>query len=360
MNATNSLAIKAKALFDVMLDDNAVYGKKDLVEVYGREPELSPIRGYSYLFITREGFVYNSTKNRLLRPYRRKGYIYYGLPGRTVGRYRLVAESFIPVPDELKGSKLVVNHINAVRDDDRIENLEWTTYRGNHLHAGLMGNTDKCSPLYVFDLKTGLEEFYPSATDAATALGLTMGAVLWRLKSDGQRVFPEMKLYRKYHSDTPWMVIPEKVFVEYGRERQVDVKYLETGEIKTFPSAREAAKALCVCDASMSKWLRDKNQPVLPGLVQIKFTSDTKPWRLVNDPYSELAINGHGVAIIVRWLKDDRTAIFPSVSSVAKELSVKTTTLHYRLENNPGKVYDGIVFGFYPESAGSVLAATLE
>lgn len=64
-----------------------------------------------------------------------KGYkrIYIRGMGRDVGVHRVVAITYLDNPED----KPTVNHINGVKDDNRLINLEWATYQeqSDHSHS---------------------------------------------------------------------------------------------------------------------------------------------------------------------------------------------------------------------------------
>lgn len=72
---------------------------------------------------------------RILEGTLRNGYLTVELASDDAAKVyrinRLVAQTFIPNPE----NKLEVNHINGIKTDNRVENLEWATHNENIQHA---------------------------------------------------------------------------------------------------------------------------------------------------------------------------------------------------------------------------------
>lgn len=86
------------------------------------------------------------TKERIIKPGTDKdGYyvfVYSIESQRTTKRvHRVVAETFIPNPENLPQ----VNHKNSIRNDNRVENLEWVSARDNMMHGIKYGNVKPTS-----------------------------------------------------------------------------------------------------------------------------------------------------------------------------------------------------------------------
>lgn len=100
-----------------------------------------PIKGFENYLINDIGEIFSLPKRtrkgkRQMKPLKYKnGYIFIDLvkDAKVYRRlvHRLMAESFIPNPE----NKREVNHINGIKNDNRLNNLEWNTRSENQKHS---------------------------------------------------------------------------------------------------------------------------------------------------------------------------------------------------------------------------------
>lgn len=100
--------------------------------------------------------VVNKTKDVYfeVKRYKQNGYymVIISVLGRInrLGIHRLVADAFIPNPE----NKSTVNHINGIKIDNRVENLEWCSQYDNIQHAKQTGLLNKrISRKMVLDIR---------------------------------------------------------------------------------------------------------------------------------------------------------------------------------------------------------------
>ena len=141
--------------------------------------------------ITNDGRLYSHRRNKWLKPNTDKyGYLYYiasiNSKRITIKAHRYVAQCFIPNPD----NKPTVDHINGNRQDNRVSNLRWATWKEQQENAitkqrsavvhlktdyqamGAKRNFGRKKVKVMF--QDGHEEIFPTLKEAANLLGISM------------------------------------------------------------------------------------------------------------------------------------------------------------------------------------------
>ena len=229
--------------------------------------EFKHIPGFSKYLINSKGELFNQTEQRLQSTYKdANGYVMCGAThdaGRRViiGIHRLLALAFLEYTEKV--NILDVNHKNGLKDDNRLENLEWSTRSDNNKHACATGLKSDNNPVIVKNFYTGEITSYFSQAECARALGIGNTTVDLRVKSRGLKLFPSGLLFKRKSDGDDWL---EKL--EYGNsngiKKSIVLENQNTNEVKKFPSIASAAKFLGILSSTLS-WRLKHNHNFYDG-----------------------------------------------------------------------------------------------
>lgn len=147
--------------------------------------EFTQIKDFKDYYISKCGKVLSAKKNKLClrKPCNSdRGYMILGLVNNGISKtfsiHRLVALTFIPNTNK----KYEVNHLNGIKHDNSVENLEWCSHKKNLWHSvdvlknkhGCYGlNNHLSKPVLQIDKKTfEVIKIWGSGSEVERVLGI--------------------------------------------------------------------------------------------------------------------------------------------------------------------------------------------
>lgn len=263
-------------------------------------PGFFYINHNSSYVINVDGVVKNSKTGKTKSPWRNKdGYIRYNMVSdltgyyTNTGRYRALLMAFTDVPEDYRS--LDINHLNGIKHDDRLENLEWASRSRNCSHAYENGlRLDNQRVLVRNALNGGVIEFI-SYAKCARAFKLTHQTVSNRVKSKGSKIYPGYLQFKLKSDETPWTEFddPFSELIKAGFPLSIKALDVTTGSIFVFRDIAHASRELGFIQSSIANELRvsmsaSKKRKPFSYLV-FKALDDKSPWPTFSQDEVEIA-----------------------------------------------------------------------
>ena len=254
-------------------------------------------------------------------------------------QHRLLALTFLPVPDLTVVNTLDVNHKDGIKYNNEISNLEWATRSDNCRHAYTTGlRTDNVEVLSK-NIRTGEVKEYYSMQECARAFETNAGYISRYLEPKNKgRVFFEDYIF--IHKGDEWPTDDEIIDEGFksGVAIPVSLTSVETGEEIIYEARGDAANFLGVKTNTLAMFMhRNKNRPYKGYFIKQlhRLTPEQKAVMIIQDRSWERTPR-KPIPITVYDRRTNETTHWESVEKFAESQGVVKNTVQAVAGRNNG------------------------
>lgn len=265
-------------------------------------------------------------------PENNDSYPHVNLPGSdTQAIHRLLALTFLSCPGN--PDEYHVNHIDGIKTNHALDNLEWVTPSGNSIHAYETGLRTDNRPVLIKDLRTDIESRCYSLNEVARQFGCNVNKVYLYLNSE--TITPFEVFYTLTYEGVGWKPLSKADIgkPKPGRARPVVAVWKSGTRIDIFESATHAAIELEMSHQSVVHYASGSNNVRGKGFFlyyATDFTGDLKDAVNIPDSRKKVAPKPPKRLPEPITVKDTTTGAvewWESVEAFTRSLGVKKNTV---------------------------------
>lgn len=221
---------------------------------------------------------------------------------------------------------LVVNHKDGNPSNNSLDNIEWSTYKDNNIHAIVTGLRSDTRKVLSKNIKTGEIKTFNSIGDCGRYYNSPRaGFIQHRLKYSRDKIYSDYLIF-KYDDGTPWPEIDlsNTVITRTGRSELIIARNVFTGDVIQFLGAEKGFHLTGVKKATILNHIKNNHLIPCKGW-NFKWASDESNWPVHTDKhlkvYEKYPIFPPTAAIIFDLLLD-KELFFESVALACNHLKI--------------------------------------